>query len=138
MDEDSDPWSPTTQRALTPVPLDAVFTAADTYTADIWGLDSPKVKQLRALTESPNMYAVAEDQIERTEAALTALWDLVRNLQKHRSWYKSKYLASAALDMADAVESYLGTLKIQKSILSTLMSGDASQHPFSPVWAQRI
>tara|TARA_Y100000817_G_scaffold289562_1_gene259636 strand:+ start:200 stop:505 length:306 start_codon:yes stop_codon:yes gene_type:complete len=99
-----------------------VFTPTDVYTADIWGLDSPKLQQLHAVTESPNMYAVAEDQIERTEAALKALWDLVKNLQKHRyCWYKSKYLASAALDMADAVEAYLDTLKIQQSILSTLV-----------------
>ncbi len=122
MEEDSDPWSPTTQRSLPPLPLDVVFTPTDVYTADIWGLDSPKLQQLHAVTESPNMYAVAEDQIERTEAALKALWDLVKNLQKHRyCWYKSKYLASAALDMADAVEAYLDTLKIQQSILSTLV-----------------
>lgn len=121
MDEDSDPWSPHMQRCLTPLPLNVVFTPADVYTTDIWGLDSPKLQQLHALTESNDMYAVAEDQIERTEAALKALWDLVRNLQQHRSWYKSRYLASAALDMADAVESYLDTLKIQQSILSGLV-----------------
>ena len=120
---------------LPPLPLDVVFTPTDVHTADIWGLDSPKLQQLHAVTESPNMYAVAEDQIERTETALKALWDLVKNLQAPQL-VQVKIFGQRRLDMADAVEAYLDTLKVQQSILSNLVSGDASHHRLFPVCVQ--